>query len=105
MGPALAAAQVPQRATLVDGRVVLVSAVAVAVAAVATIGARILIALIGLVTNVAYYGRVSTAPVNPWDHALGGWVILVPAVGGLIVGVMARYGSSAIRGHGIPEAM
>jgi len=61
--------------------------------------------LIGLVTNIAFYGRVSTAFVSPagGNHSL--LMLLVPITGALIVGVMARYGSAAIRGHGIPEVM
>jgi H+/Cl- antiporter ClcA len=61
--------------------------------------------LIALVTNLAFYGRVSSELVSPADNHLGLLAILVPVVGGLIVGVMARFGSKAIRGHGIPEAM
>jgi H+/Cl- antiporter ClcA len=66
---------------------------------------RALVALIGLVTNLAFYGRVSVAFSSPAENHLGAWVIVLPAAGGLIVGVMARWGSQAIRGHGIPEAM
>lgn len=62
-------------------------------------------ALIGLVTNVSFYGRWSPAFTSPAGNTLGAWVILVPVLGGLIVGVMARWGSPAIRGHGIPEVM
>ena len=61
--------------------------------------------LIGLITNLCFYGRFSFAFSNPTTHLLGLWVIGVPVVGGLVVGGMARYGSKAIRGHGIPEAM
>ena len=64
-----------------------------------------LVALIGLVTNLAFFGRWSSAFVSPADNHLGAWVVLVPAVGGVVVGLMARWGSPAIRGHGIPEAM
>lgn len=64
-----------------------------------------LTALIGLVTNLAFYGRWDTALASPAGHHLGAWVIVVPVAGGLIVGGMARWGSRAIRGHGIPEAM
>ncbi|MGH7649728.1 MAG: chloride channel protein, partial [Gemmatimonadaceae bacterium] len=56
-------------------------------------------------TNLSFYGRFSTQFSSPADNHLGLWVILVPVVGGVIVGIMARYGSAAIRGHGIPEAM
>ncbi|WP_323228727.1 chloride channel protein [Xanthomonas floridensis] len=67
--------------------------------------AQLLTALIGLVTNLAYFGRLGVEMVSPAGHAWGAWAIAVPVVGGVIVGVMARYGSRAIRGHGIPEAM
>ena len=67
--------------------------------------AKGLVALISLVTNLSFYGRFSFEEASPAHHALGIWVIAVPVIGGLIVGVMARLGSSAIRGHGIPEAM
>jgi H+/Cl- antiporter ClcA len=82
-----------------------VSALAVGVAILAAFGAQILTALIGFVTNLAFYGRWSLAFTSPADNHLGLAVILVPILGGLVVGVMARYGSEAIRGHGIPEAM
>jgi H+/Cl- antiporter ClcA/CBS domain-containing protein len=64
-----------------------------------------LLRLIGLVTNLAYFHRWSTSFASPADHALGWGAVFVPVVGGLLVGLMARYGSTAIRGHGIPEAM
>ena len=102
---AMDAARLPRRATLVDRRVLLVSAVAIPVAVAAALVAQLLTALIGLVTNLAFYGRLSTALVSPAGNRLGPWVILVPVLGGLVVGAMARWGSRAIRGHGIPEAM
>ncbi|HEX7049112.1 MAG TPA: chloride channel protein [Longimicrobiales bacterium] len=64
-----------------------------------------LLRLIGLFTNLFFFQRWSTALVSPAGHTLGGWEVLVPVAGGLIVGVMARYGSERIRGHGIPEAI
>ena len=102
LGPALASAHVPRRAALVDGRVVLISLVAILVAAGAGVIARVLTDIIGLVTNLAFYGRVSPAFVSPAGNTLGAWVIAIPVVGGVIVGCMARYGSEGIRGHGIP---
>lgn len=101
----LDSAQMPRRSTLVGRRVVFISGVAIALAAVCALIARLLTALIGLVTNIAFYGRLSTAFTSPAGHHLGAWVVVVPAIGGLIVGCMARWGSRAIRGHGIPEAM
>jgi chloride channel protein, CIC family len=64
-----------------------------------------LLDLIGLLSNLAYRGRWSTALTAPDPHVLGAWSILVPVAGGLVVGLMARFGSERIRGHGIPEAM
>lgn len=67
--------------------------------------AWVLLRLIALVTNLAYFHRLSAAPVIISDHHLGLWAIAVPVVGGLIIGVIARFGSEKIRGHGIPEAL
>jgi CIC family chloride channel protein len=67
--------------------------------------AWVLYSLIAFVTNATFYHRVSFVLVGIQHHVLGAWVIVVPAIGGLIVGVMAKYGSDKIRGHGIPEAM
>ena len=61
--------------------------------------------LIGLFANLCFYHRWSTDFVSVRFHTLGLWVIVVPVVGGIIVGFMAKYGSSKIKGHGIPEAM
>ncbi|MBS1761476.1 MAG: chloride channel protein [Bacteroidetes bacterium] len=67
--------------------------------------AHLLILLINLVTNISFYGVFSAIPASPAGNTLGLFVILIPAIGGLVVGVLALYGSKAIRGHGIPEAM
>ncbi|MBS1594190.1 MAG: chloride channel protein [Bacteroidetes bacterium] len=61
--------------------------------------------LINFTTSMCFYGRPATERVSPAGNHLGLWVIALPVAGGIIVGVMARYGSKAIRGHGIPEAM
>jgi H+/Cl- antiporter ClcA len=82
-----------------------ITAVAIGLGVAAAFIAALLKSLIGLVTNLAFYGTVSTAFSSPAGNQLGWWVLLVPVVGGLLVGMMARWGSSAIRGHGIPEAM
>lgn len=86
-------------------RVVRLSGFAIALALAAGVVAQVLTGLIACVTNLAFYGRWSFEAVSPWEHRLGPLVVLVPVIGGLIVGVMARFGSKAIRGHGIPEAM
>ena len=64
-----------------------------------------LLRLIGLFTNLFYFGRWNTAMVSPAGNQLGIYSVLVPVAGALIIGVMARYGSERIRGHGIPEAI
>lgn len=67
--------------------------------------AKGLVFLIDFITNISFHGTVSLHEVSPGLNQLGPWVIGVPIAGGLIVGLMARFGSGAIRGHGIPEAM
>lgn len=105
LAPTLADAAVHAPRAVVDRRTVWISGVAALVAAAAGVLAQVLSGLINLVTNVAFYGRLSAAAVSPAENRLGLWVLLVPTVGGGLVGLMARYGSKAIRGHGIPEAM
>ena len=67
--------------------------------------ALVLLRLIGLFTNLFYFGKWSTTMVSPVGNHLGVYSVLVPIAGALIIGVMARYGSERIRGHGIPEAI
>jgi len=89
----------------VDRRLLVVSGVALLVGVVSTLAAVALLALIHFFTNVFFYQRLSLADASPAQNALGIGVVLVPAIGGMLVGLMARYGSEKIRGHGIPEAM
>src|SRR5579859_3028451 len=86
-------------------RIVLVSFLAAAIGLVAGIVAYALYKLIGLFTNLFFFHEWSTTFRSVGSHHLGPWVILIPVAGGLVVGVMAKYGSSKIKGHGIPEAM
>ena len=83
----------------------LVSLLAAAIGILAGLIAYLLYNLIGLFTNIFFYHRVSFAFVSARNNPLGLLVILIPVIGGIIVGIMARYGSDKIRGHGIPEAM
>ena len=105
LDPTLAAAHMPRQFRPLGWRVAWLSGVAIVLGAAVAVIARVLTALIGLVTNLAFYGRWSFEFSSPAGNHLGAWVVLVPVAGGLIVGVMARWGSRAIRGHGIPEAM
>jgi H+/Cl- antiporter ClcA len=104
-GPGLAAAHIAPHAANVTRRTVYVCALAVLVGLVAAGIAQALQRLIALVTNLAFRGTLSLENLGPTTAHLGLWVVLIPPIGGLVVGIMARYGSQAIRGHGIPEAM
>jgi chloride channel protein, CIC family len=84
---------------------VLLVPLALIVGAVGAGVSLVLLGMIGFFTNLFYYQRLSFHLVSPDANSLGALALLVPVVGGLIVGLMARYGSEQIRGHGIPEAM
>jgi hypothetical protein len=109
MGPALEQSDMPAQAALVGGRVVLISLISIVLAIAAACIAQILMHLIWLITNIAFHGKFSIAfgnglgtPPTTRD-AMHWWMVLVPVIGGVIVGLMARYGHKAIRGHGIPR--
>ena len=82
-----------------------ISLLAMGIGALCAFVALVLLRLIGLFTNLFYFGRWNTSMVSPAGNHLGVYSILVSIGGALIVGVMARYGSERIRGHGIPEAI
>jgi H+/Cl- antiporter ClcA len=86
-------------------RVLPISLLAVAIGALSSCVAWALLKLIGLFTNLFYYQRFSVAMVSPAGNKLGLLAILVPVAGALIIGLMARYGSERIRGHGIPRRL
>jgi chloride channel protein, CIC family len=86
-------------------RVLTISLLSVLVAICISFIAKFLIYLINLITNISFYGNWSIAHNTPVHNTIGIYVIAVPVIGGIIVGLMALYGSKAIRGHGIPEAM
>jgi chloride channel protein, CIC family len=85
--------------------VVRISAVALPIGVAVALMALGLLDLIALITHLAYTGTLSTSLAPPDVSVLGPLSVLIPVVGGLIVGLMARVGSERIRGHGIPEAM
>ena len=86
-------------------RVLPISVLAVAIGSFAAFVAAALLRLIGLFTNLFFFQRIDTSLVSPAGHHLGPLVVFVPVIGALVVGLMARYGSERIRGHGIPEAI
>src|SRR5690349_13927352 len=88
-----------------DKRILLLSLMAVVIGVFSALVAKALVWLIAIITNLTFYQRFSSDFISPTNHHLGPLVILAPVVGGLIIGLMARYGSEKIRGHGIPEAL
>src|SRR5665213_1023534 len=86
-------------------RVGYISVLASVVGIIAGLSAFVLFKLIGLITNLAFFGVWSFQFRSATENQRGVWVILIPVVGGLLIGLMAKYGSPKIRGHGIPEAM
>ena len=95
----------PIQQPLADSRLILMAGLSAIIGICAGLISQIVVAMIGFVTNLSFYGTASTSFSSPAGNHLGLWVIAVPVVGGIIVGFMARYGSKAIRGHGIPETM
>ena len=89
-----------------EPRMLLISALALLIGAMSAVVALALLRLIGLITNLVFYGRTSTNLVAPGAiHHSPLLVLFAPVVGGLVVGLMARFGSEKIRGHGMPEAI
>ena len=88
-----------------DKRVLILSVMALLIGALSAVVAKVLVWLIAIITNLTFYQRLSPEFTSPANNHLGMLVILIPIVGGLVIGLMARYGSEKIRGHGIPEAL
>jgi H+/Cl- antiporter ClcA len=96
----------PNRADFaVNVRLLRITGMAAVIGVCAALAAVVLLALIRFFTNLFFFQTLSLAERSPATHGLGLWVVVVPVVGSLIVGLMARYGSEKIRGHGIPEAI
>ncbi|MGE3850636.1 MAG: chloride channel protein [Planctomycetota bacterium] len=105
LASALRTVELPMRTARMDRRSLRACFLAVVLGMVAVGAAELLVHLISFVTRVCFFGEISFKPVALIDQPIAVWMIGIPVVGGLIVGLMARYGSRAIRGHGIPEAM
>jgi H+/Cl- antiporter ClcA len=104
MSPALQTVDLQQKKTL-DIRILYISMLAVLIGAATGLIGKGLVLVIELFTNISYFGEFSFEAKSPAENHIGWLVIIIPALGGIIVGLMARFGSKAIRGHGIPEAM
>ncbi|RFB68053.1 MULTISPECIES: chloride channel protein [unclassified Herbaspirillum] len=94
-----------QRDFGLDRRVLFLAGIAVVIGGISTVAAFVLLNLIHFFTNLFFFQTLSFADRSPATHTLGMAVVIVPVIGGLIVGLMARFGSDKIRGHGIPEAI
>ena len=88
-----------------DSRMVLLSGLAVIVGAAGALLSWMLLRLIFFATNIFYYHRLSASFADPAFNRLGWRAVLLPVIGGLLVGLIARFGSDRIRGHGMPEAI
>ena len=86
-------------------RLLTIVVVAIGIGVAAGIVAKALLALIALITGVLFYGQVTSELLPPSPDRIGAWLIAVPVVGAVVIGLMARYGATGIRGHGIPEVM
>ncbi len=88
-----------------DPSILATSGYALIVGFIGGLVAQGLLELIYLFTNIFFYGKLSFTMISPAHNTLGPWVILIPAVGGLLVGVMIHLWEPTLKGHGIPEAM
>lgn len=118
LGPTLDAANMPYRSTMVRHRVLLISILAIFLGVAGAYVSQLLMFLINLLTAFCFYGDVSIVHWPNHEHPsmislyegvkdghLGAWIMLMPVIGGFMAGIMARFGSRAIQGHGIPEAV
>lgn len=94
-----------QRDFSLDKRILLLCAIAIVIGAISTVAAYVLLNSIHFFTNLFFFQTFSFVDRSPANHTLGAWVIALPVIGGLIAGLIARYGSDKVRGHGIPEAI
>ncbi len=94
-----------QRDFSLDKRILLLCAIAIVIGAISTVTAYLLLNSIHFFTNLFFFQTFSFVDSSPATHTLGAWVIALPVLGGLIAGLIARYGSDKVRGHGIPEAI
>jgi H+/Cl- antiporter ClcA len=89
----------------INSRLLRIAVIAAVVGVLSTMTAFVLLHLIHFFTNLFFFQTFSLADRSPAGNTLGLWIIPIPVVGGLVIGLMARFGSAAIRGHGIPEAI
>jgi H+/Cl- antiporter ClcA/CBS domain-containing protein len=88
-----------------DWRMIMLALMAIVIGTGGALGAWLLVKMIALATNLFWYGRISFDAATITDASVGVLVLVIPVIGALLVGLMARFGSDKIRGHGIPEAI
>lgn len=88
-----------------NSRLISISIIAALIGLLSTVAAYLLLLLISFFTNLFFFQTISVTNHSPADNHLGLWVIIAPVIGGLLIGVIARYGTEKVRGHGIPEAI
>ena len=88
-----------------DRRLLMLAAMALVVGSGGAGAAWLLIRLITLATNLVWFGRFDVVSRSLEHLTPSPWMVAAPVLGGLVIGLMARFGSEKIRGHGIPEAM
>jgi H+/Cl- antiporter ClcA len=105
MDVALASLLVPITEKTISRRLVTIVGLSILIGLIIGVVAKAFLSLIALISNFAFFGRFSLVLEPITTQHVGLWVLVIPVVGALIIGLMARFGSSAIRGHGIPEMM
>jgi H+/Cl- antiporter ClcA len=88
-----------------DRRVLILIVMAIVVGTAGAFAADILVSLIAIVSNLVWFGHFATEMIPPWQAPRSVWTVMAPVLGGIVIGLMARFGSEKIRGHGIPEAI
>ena len=105
MDVVLASLTVPILEKTVTHRLLTIAGLSILIGIAGGIAAKALLSLIAIISNLSFYGQFSFILKPISIEFVGHWILVIPVIGALIIGVMARYGSSAIRGHGIPEMM
>ena len=88
-----------------DRRLLMLALMAAVVGTAGAFSAWLLIRLIALVTNLVWFARLDVNSISMAHAPRNAWMVAAPVLGGLVIGLMARFGSEKIRGHGIPEAI
>jgi H+/Cl- antiporter ClcA/CBS domain-containing protein len=88
-----------------SARLLRIAVIAAVIGVLSTLTAYCLLRLISFFTNLFFFQKFSLEATSPAENTLGLWVIVIPVIGGLVIGLIARYGTEKIRGHGIPEAI